>query len=300
MDCISKNHGNLADLSGKRFGRLLVLERSSAPGEIVRWACRCDCGADKSVRASKLVTGNTLSCGCLVAERRREFNLSRTEFTGQTFGRLTVTARTWVDGKMRWICKCSCGSERTASTAYLKSSKEPSCGCAESEAAAARRFVDLTGRRFGKLVVSAHVGFDEKRKALWRCTCDCGDTRTTRGNSLTSGRTISCGCAARDDSVHMTPKALAESAVKCAIRRARKRNAGGSFTVEQLQEVFRLQRYLCANCGKKLKLVGDHKVSLADGGSNEITNIEGLCQPCNHRKNAKDPIAWANENGRLI
>lgn len=44
----------------------------------------------------------------------------------------------------------------------------------------------------------------------------------------------------------------------------------------------------------------DHRRALADGGTNNIGNIELLCGTCNLRKHAKDPIAWARENGRLI
>lgn len=292
-------HGNVKNLSGLRFGRLLVGARASEPGRPLRWLCVCDCGATKSVLASKLSSGNTVSCGCHVAEQRRAFNLSRNEFTGQTIGRLTVLERV-TDGPMRWRCVCACGGSKLATTNYLKSSGAPSCGCAEREAIAASRFVDLAGQRFGKLLVDEHVGFDDKRKSLWRCTCDCGGERVTRGNTLKSGRAISCGCAAGDDQVYMPAAALATSSVKCAVRRARKKAAGGEFTVDQLQQVFARQRYLCANCGLKLKLSGDHKIPLARGGSNEIENIEGLCRPCNMRKNAKDPIAWANENGRLL
>lgn len=299
MDANTIYHKNMMDLTGRRFGRLSVLRRDTDAVGVVRWVCTCDCGTVKSVRASKLTTGNTVSCGCHVAEQRTRFNLSRNDFVGQVLGRLTVIERV-TDGAMRWRCMCSCGGEKLATTNYLKNSTMPSCGCAEREAFAARRFVDLTGQRFGKLVVAAHVGFDDKRKSMWRCDCDCGGERVTRGNSLKSGRAISCGCAAADDKVYMGAKALGQSAAKCATRRARKRDAGGSFTPEQMQEVFKRQRYLCANCGKKLKLVGDHKTPLSRGGSNDIENIEGLCGPCNNKKNAKDPISWAQENGRLL
>lgn len=300
MDTPNTYHKNVNNLIGQRFGRLLVTGRASLPGELLRWTCLCDCGNVKSVRSNKLPNGNTVSCGCHVAEQRQKFNLSRTDFTGQVFGKLTVTGRVWVDGKMQWACKCECGNERTAITNYLKASKNPSCGCERYAGAADRRFVDMMGQRFGKLLVAEFTGFDEKRKSMWRCVCDCGGERITRGNTLKSGRAISCGCAADDDAVYMPEPELQRNAIRTSVRRARKRAAGGSFTAEQLQEVFSRQRYLCANCGKKLKLVGDHKVPLSKGGSNDISNMEVLCNPCNHRKNAKDPIAWAQENGRLL
>lgn len=44
----------------------------------------------------------------------------------------------------------------------------------------------------------------------------------------------------------------------------------------------------------------DHRTALVNGCTNDIGNIELLCGPCNQRKSAKDEIAWANENGRLL
>ncbi|MFM0321096.1 HNH endonuclease [Caballeronia glebae] len=298
----SKFHKNLKDLTGLRFGRLVVVHRHSPPGTRVAWWCRCDCGREKAVASAKLVHGSTKSCGCLVAEIRQTYNLSKHNFVGQVFGRLTVTERTFDCGRMRWRCLCSCGGIKLASTIYLKSSDMPSCGCAESESAAARRFVDITGTRFGKLVAVRHVGFSAKRKALWQCTCDCGGEIVCQSPSLRAGRTISCGCARSELKVYMTPSALADSAAKCARRRARKRATAGSFTAQQIAKLFDMQRGRCASCGELLgsSFHRDHRVALSRGGSNDISNIDLLCPPCNRGKGTLDPVDWARRNGRLL
>lgn len=60
--------GRFIDLTGRKFGQLLVLER--APDKItgskprVMWKCRCVCGERVIVRASSLTQGTTVSCGC--------------------------------------------------------------------------------------------------------------------------------------------------------------------------------------------------------------------------------------------
>lgn len=57
------------------------------------------------------------------------------------------------------------------------------------------RLNDLSGRRFGRLVVSARAGStDYGRSPLWRCVCDCGHEVFARGQALCRGRTSSCGC----------------------------------------------------------------------------------------------------------
>jgi hypothetical protein len=303
MDNPRLDHANVHNLVGRRFGRLLVTHRDYGAGlKGVRWVCRCDCGAVKSIAAIKLSTGNTVSCGCYVAELRRKYNLSRHFFVGKTFGRLTVVARTTVAGSMRWQCACSCGGEKKATTLYLKQSRVPSCGCAEREAAASRRFVDLSSKRFCKLVVNEHLGFDQSRKAIWFCVCDCGRTKTVRGNNLTSGRTISCGCARRDPIVYMTRGARDQAAAKCATRRARKRRTEGSYTANELRALFALQRGKCANCSRKLpkEYHKDHIAALANGGTNFIWNIQLLCEPCHRTKGTMDPIDWAQKFGRLL
>ena len=62
--------GSFNDLTGQRFGRLVVLERAeSAPNHKTQWLCQCDCGSQVIVRSDSLLSGRTLSCGCLQRER---------------------------------------------------------------------------------------------------------------------------------------------------------------------------------------------------------------------------------------
>jgi hypothetical protein len=54
------------DLTGQRFGQLLVLERSYNANRMVAfWKCLCDCGVEKLVISANLRNGTTNSCGCL-------------------------------------------------------------------------------------------------------------------------------------------------------------------------------------------------------------------------------------------
>lgn len=57
-----------------------------------------------------------------------------------------------------------------------------------------RQATDLTGQRFGKLVVIERAGSNSRGRALWRCQCDCGKTTVTSGTLLRGGNTQSCGC----------------------------------------------------------------------------------------------------------
>ena len=71
------------DLSGQRFSRLLVIERSvdGKDGKPM-FLCRCDCGNKSIVKSQNLRGGTTTSCGCYVREisaaRLVKHGLSRT------------------------------------------------------------------------------------------------------------------------------------------------------------------------------------------------------------------------------
>lgn len=85
--------------------------------------------------------------------------------------------------------------------------------------------------------------------------------------------------------------------------RAKRSRAPGRITATETKEIFKLQGGKCALC--KVKLVKgnkhlDHIIPLSKGGTNERRNAQFLCAPCNLRKNAKDPIDFARENGLLI
>lgn len=58
---------------------------------------------------------------------------------------------------------------------------------------------DISGRRFGKLVVVERAGSNANGRALWNCLCDCGKSVVVKGNALLSGNTRSCGCLNRPD-----------------------------------------------------------------------------------------------------
>ena len=100
-----------------------------------------------------------------------------------------------------WKCKCKCGNEVIISGKHLRSGNTKSCGCYQKERATQSnlsRGGDLTGQRFGKLVVLEEDGFitgtNGKHRRLWKCKCDCGNICSIQHQYLTYGDTKSCGC----------------------------------------------------------------------------------------------------------
>ena len=56
------------------------------------------------------------------------------------------------------------------------------------------RFKDLTGERFGRLVVVERAPATDTHNSHWKCICDCGMSTTVCRPDLVQGNTRSCGC----------------------------------------------------------------------------------------------------------
>jgi len=101
-----------------------------------------------------------------------------------------------------------------------------------------------------------------------------------------------------------------ENPEKCAAktrrRRALKLKAEGTHNRQDIDKLFLLQKGKCASCTIKLIKSGkniyhvDHIMPLTKGGGDGPDNLQLLCPVCNIKKNAKDPLDWANENGKLL
>jgi hypothetical protein len=60
------------------------------------------------------------------------------------------------------------------------------------------RSIDISGQRFGRLLVIDMAGVTASRSAVWRCVCDCGRTKNVSGKNLRSGESQSCGCLGKE------------------------------------------------------------------------------------------------------
>ena len=126
------------DLTGRRFGRLVVLKRAPPDSKYnntkALWLCQCDCGKIVTTIGINLRKGNTKSCGCL--RKENIYNLGN--LAGQRFGRLTVLERVprppyYADTCAWWRCKCDCGNVIEINSRRLKTGNTKSCGCYRRE-----------------------------------------------------------------------------------------------------------------------------------------------------------------------
>ena len=86
------------DLAGRRYSRLLVIERAPNKGRHTMWVCLCDCGNFATCSYSALNSGDTKSCKCLKLEVAVTQGLAHGHASGRTKSR---TYNAWANAKAR-------------------------------------------------------------------------------------------------------------------------------------------------------------------------------------------------------
>lgn len=91
--------GKFKDLSGLRFGRLLVIKRigtylnkQGMPKKVL-WECMCDCGKSADSNTWELVSGQSKSCGCLKKDIGIQKRIGSKNITGVYWGSIAHGAK---------------------------------------------------------------------------------------------------------------------------------------------------------------------------------------------------------------
>lgn len=184
--------GARIDETGKRYGHLTVLRRAtkeeSDKSGHVCWLCLCDCGTEKVIPGNRLRNGQNVTCGCK-SWRIDTLNLNdklwyKTDLVNKKFGKLSPIKYI---GNGKWLCQCDCGELTEVIRQNLVSGGTVSCGKCIT------RYKDITGKQFGKLTVLEYAYYKKKR-AYWKCKCECGNISYHAGVDLIAGKINSCGC----------------------------------------------------------------------------------------------------------
>jgi hypothetical protein len=145
---------------GEKINSLTVLARiGSKPNNIGRkgiyWLCKCECGNEVEISASRLRNGDNKSCGCL-RTKTQQINLIKgriiidyQQFIGQKFERLLVLEYLGFDkSRHDTILKCICNCGVIVETAWqgLRTGGTKSCGCLKKEMGKVR----LTGQTWSR------------------------------------------------------------------------------------------------------------------------------------------------------
>lgn len=115
------------------------------------------------------------------------------------FGMLTAISFINIDQNSKeaiWLVECDCGKTNECLISSLTTGNTTSCGCARGRSL----FIDITGERYGRLLVDGYVGRNQWDKIIWKCICDCGNIAYLPRSDLISGKVKSCGCYKREQS----------------------------------------------------------------------------------------------------
>jgi len=111
------------ELTGKRYGRLVVLGNVRSEDGRLMWQCRCDCGNLCTKTTGVLNAGLVSSCGCI-----RKSTMVK---PGEKYGKLTVLEPTEKRScrAIIWRCRCECGNIIETRSTLLKNGQSTNCGC---------------------------------------------------------------------------------------------------------------------------------------------------------------------------
>lgn len=117
---------NIIDMTGNRYGKLVVLEMIHQERKKTKCKCQCDCGKIFVSNSYDIRNGHTNSCGCLKNQPSKRIE----DLSCFKFGLLKPLKMVQpINKKTMWLCKCDCGNEIVAYASNLKNGHAKSCGC---------------------------------------------------------------------------------------------------------------------------------------------------------------------------
>jgi hypothetical protein len=155
------------------------------------------------------------------------------------------------------------------------------------------RVIDITGQKFGKLLVCAIAGRDKKYGLMWKCECECGRIVECRSGMLRYGAIKSCGCSRRK----MKPAdAQINRAHRSFVSNARRRGLSVQLTKSEWLSIVRMPCYYCNAEGSNIwvpvnRCYGSsfscNGVDRLDSNKNYTKrNSVSCCKHCNIAKNS--------------
>jgi hypothetical protein len=169
------------------------------------------------------------------------------------------------------------------------------------------KYVDIIGKRFGRLeVLTDNVKIEEDRHEKYCiCKCDCGTIKMIQRRSLIRNFTESCGCLRNQYNSILQIKEYTEfNAIFCEYRlQAKKRNLKFDLSKEEFKKLIESNCYYCGSEPSNTKI---RNKNLLYSGIDRINNNEGYniyncvpcCKICNRAKtnlSYEEFINWINK-----
>lgn len=191
-----------------------------------------------------------------------------------------------------------------------------SCNTVVSFTQKSKRTIDLTSRRFGRLLVLEYIGLNNKRAAVWKCQCDCGNICNAESSSLRQQTKQSCGCLMIELSKEtknfqrelLNPETKGITTIFKNYRTAAKtRNIEFNLTLKDFEDNIFKECYYCGRPPQN-KIIMSHNRELKYNGLDRIENDEGYhkenilpcCITCNRMKMDMGLIEFSSYISALV
>ena len=110
-------------------------------------------------------------------------------------------------------------------------------------------YIDLTGKRFGKLTaLNIAVKRGNRGQLYWNCVCDCGNYHVVSGDCLRSGKSKSCGCARKNppNKIDNREQAIVKQLYKSTIvKRSKLLGLDYNLTLDYYSKMIKQPCYYC-------------------------------------------------------
>lgn len=175
------------------------------------------------------------------------------------------------------------------------------------------RATDLTGRRFGRLVVLYRLPNKPTangQDAVWMTKCDCGNESTSLARQLRSGKKQSCGCLRKERLAQANTKDIGVAAFNQVISGYKKNAAKRGMTFDLTEEhAKQIMLRPCAYCGRQPKQVLGKNFTSGSFTYNGIDRIDstksyvignvvpccGICNRAKHSMSYSEFMEWIND-----
>lgn len=221
---------------------------------------------------------------------------------GEIFGRLTISEFEGhnKNGRPLYLCKCECGNEKIVRWELLVRGETKSCGCLNLDGTSRvtlHKDENLIGQKFGRLTLLKRIKKKTDRIRVWYlCQCDCGVIKEVLWNGIQAGRTVSCGCYAKEINSKRVIKPFGESSFNSLFytykNNAKDRGLAFELNKEQFKEITSKNCHYCekppTSSHSKTKRNGNYiynGIDRVDNGKGYIEgNIVPCCEQCNRMK----------------
>jgi 5-methylcytosine-specific restriction endonuclease McrA len=195
--------------------------------------------------------------------------------------------------KIQCVCD-KCSKNYIAPKSVLLTQKHKGlCKSCSSQQSEYTKITNLSGQKFGKLlVIELHNNIPGKEK-YWKCLCDCGNEKITTGRSLKTNKTTSCGCYHKEVmQTIIIPKLIKNNKKRTGenhpnwdpTKSNKERYKLRKFETNILREkTFKKDNYTCQYCLQKGGILNAHHILLFSKHVNlryNSDNLTTLCYKC--------------------